>query len=190
MWFSQPFWTIKGISWPRALKKSRLQLGITEDLVSLCLSALPSHPRRSRWPFQPLPLRQQVAAALFQRSHPQASPCRRGEGLLVVAPTQGVYFLPPMGPDWVSGDVLIDSNQSVPTSGAGSGLPATETKSWEWAAGGHCWQERSWGAGVGRLRPDLSRSSGAQELVRPAGRRPGLWGDWGQEPVNPAHCSD
>lgn len=130
MWFSRPFRTIKGISWPRALKKSRLQPGITQDLVSLCLSALPSHPRRSRWQFQPLPLR--------QRSHPQASPCRRGAGLLVVAPTQGVYFLPPMGPDWVSGDVLTDSTQSVPTSGAGSGLPATETKCWEWAAGGHC----------------------------------------------------
>lgn len=114
----------------------------------------------------------------FQPSHPQASPCRRGEGLLVVAPTQGIYFLPFTGPDWVSGDVLTDSNQSGPTSGAGSGLHATETKCWEWEAGGH-WQERSWGAGVRRIRPDLSRSSGAQELIRHAGRCPGLLGGLG-----------
>lgn len=54
----------------------------------------------------------------------------------------------------------IESNQSVPTRGAGSGVISTERKDLEWEVGGYRWQERSWGVDVGRIRADLSGATG------------------------------
>lgn len=89
LWLIGPLWTRKGICWPTALKKSRLQPMKAHHqgpVFSLSLSAAlcsvsPYGEKPLAFPDPPI-----VAAKwlqLFQPSHLQASPCRGRERLLL-----------------------------------------------------------------------------------------------------------
>lgn len=57
----------------------------------------------------------------------------------MVASAQGLGFPPSDWPRLDQWNVLIDSNQSVPTRGAGIGVCSTKTKGWEKEVGGYRW---------------------------------------------------